>query len=123
MAEETTKVETAHTQEPWRIGRPDQQFTVILNSDGYEVAEWCDQADARRIVAAVNACAGIPTEALERGLIAKFIDLLQRIGHVPPHAHEEFMQISEASYLARGLVNVAEGKETLGEATKRTGNS
>jgi hypothetical protein len=26
-------------------------------------------ANARRIVAAVNACAGIPTEALERGIV------------------------------------------------------
>ena len=29
----------------------------------------CDEANARRICAAVNACAGIPTEALEQGVV------------------------------------------------------
>jgi hypothetical protein len=34
------------------------------------------EANARRIVAAVNACAGIPTEALEQGVIAEMLSAL-----------------------------------------------
>lgn len=56
---------TQHTQEPWHI------FEGTVQSD----TNWtiCDartklknaDANARRIVACVNACAGIPTERLE----------------------------------------------------------
>lgn len=57
-------VTDAHTAEPWRAS---SRFVVARN---YRVTE-CDgpggigKADAARIVACVNACAGIPTEALQ----------------------------------------------------------
>ena len=80
-------MKTEHTPEPWRIGR----FTgpgsyekvretcgamdVVVDTDsGPYVLAGCNinfpddaKANARRIVACVNACAGIPTEALEDG--------------------------------------------------------
>lgn len=37
-----------------------------------------DPGDARRIVAAVNACAGIPTEALEAGALGTLLGLVER---------------------------------------------
>lgn len=64
--------ETKHTPEPWRIecdaadrnvirgGAEEKPTTVIV------VDSWVKEANARRIVAAVNACAGIATETLER---------------------------------------------------------
>lgn len=37
------------------------------------------QANARRIVACVNACAGISTEELERGVIKESMDMVDRL--------------------------------------------
>ena len=64
-----------HTPEPWVF---DQQAEIphVMTPDGYAIVEACpwgsisDQetmsANARRIVACVNACAWIDTEYLER---------------------------------------------------------
>lgn len=63
-----------HTQEPWKLYRNDQS---VGDANGFAV---CDvwprgddgmaseegKANARRIVACVNACEGIPTEDLEQ---------------------------------------------------------
>lgn len=68
--------ETKWSPEPWHVvelGEEDETFHFIhdardksvadvIGNDGVEV----DGANARRIVACVNACAGIPTEALEQ---------------------------------------------------------
>jgi hypothetical protein len=56
-----------HTPEPWvaQLGYAGPVQTVFVSApdrDGFRA--WTD-ADARRIVAAVNACAGIPTKDLE----------------------------------------------------------
>lgn len=73
----------SHTKEPWRIrchtcetpadiGEADDY--TIEGADGTAVAfeprnlDPNRGADARRAVACVNACAGIPTELLEQGL-------------------------------------------------------
>ena len=61
---------THHTPEPWRANAAQAD---IEGPDGEEVAVcYCNDddgsdaiANARRIVACVNACAGIPTEELE----------------------------------------------------------
>lgn len=36
------------------------------------------EADARRIVACVNACEGLPTETLERGALSNLLDTIER---------------------------------------------
>lgn len=55
-----------HTKEPWL-----QYGTAVFlsnNSGGFDLRFCPDaQANARRIVACVNACEGIPTEVLESG--------------------------------------------------------
>lgn len=64
-----------HTKEPWNVGVvlvSGYNATAILDCDGDEVCNMGtsllnEDANATRIVACVNACAGIPTEALERG--------------------------------------------------------
>ena len=82
---------TAHSPEPWHVeplvadhgasiaicNRQQGILAVIppLNEDDEPdertaQRDPCDQANARRIVAAVNACQGIPTDALEQGVVA-----------------------------------------------------
>ena len=56
-----------HTNEPWHVGESDFTGTDILCADEEQIASVEIEANARRIVACVNACAGIPTEALEDG--------------------------------------------------------
>ena len=65
-----------HTAEPWTLVETSESIE-IYGSDGTLVGEVildiypeereADRANARRIVAAVNACAGVPIEALEKG--------------------------------------------------------
>ncbi len=63
-----------HSKEPWGI-EPIGMYTI---RDAAGPIAMCfsarerelDAANVRRIVAAVNACAGIPTEVLEQGIEA-----------------------------------------------------
>ena len=64
-------MKTDHTPEPWRIGTPppngeqtignEKGLMVAVATTGHGVSA---EANARRIVACVNACAGIPDEQL-----------------------------------------------------------
>jgi hypothetical protein len=68
----------AHTPEPWFIDAlADNETQLWIRTLHYPItsipfgkAPDTDKANARRIVAAVNACKGLSTEALERGVIA-----------------------------------------------------
>lgn len=72
-----------HTPEPWKIGaygmvvaRGEHGGIVIADvprTDGDPAAE----ANARRIVACVNAFAGISTEAIEGGVIAELVSCVR----------------------------------------------
>lgn len=82
---------TAHEHlEPWRIASP-EMFARVIDPEGQQVA-YCDSGDAladesraRRIVACVNACIGIPTAQLEAmnaqqiGLLARAYDVCSEI--------------------------------------------
>jgi hypothetical protein len=76
----------AHTPEPWEAVLLQADGVVIrregweLRTDDYDVACAIErgapirkEADARRIAACVNACAGIPTEALQAGALARVL--------------------------------------------------
>lgn len=58
-----------HTKEPWHTGKNHNAERFIYGEDGWAIAE-CVQtkdkmfANASRIVACVNACAGIETDEL-----------------------------------------------------------
>lgn len=57
-----------HQPEPWQFdGRS------ILNASGWTLARTIFEADARRIVAAVNDVLAIPTAALEAGFIREIL--------------------------------------------------
>ena len=63
----------AHTIEPWKVGESHETMETITNAQGAPIARTirgfassltgCD-GNADRIVACVNACAGVPTEQL-----------------------------------------------------------
>ena len=57
-----------HQPEPWSY-----EGRAILNSAGWTLAKTIFEADARRIVAAVNDVLGIPTAALESGFIREIL--------------------------------------------------
>ena len=58
-----------HTAEPWHIRKGsyvwNQQNEIIVSAEHDNGAVGEDEANARRIVACVNACAGIETTELE----------------------------------------------------------
>lgn len=60
-----------HTPGPWSVAKGDGYFVVETRTAGIKFiaqgeSEAGDLANARRIVACVNACEGLTTEALER---------------------------------------------------------
>ena len=57
-----------HQPEPWSY-----EGRAILNSAGWTLAKTIFEADARRIVAAINDVLGIPTAALEAGFIREIL--------------------------------------------------
>lgn len=61
--------ETKHTAEPWKVCRKDGFLhieAVVVKPDIYcDISTSLELDNARRIVACVNACAGIPNEVLE----------------------------------------------------------
>jgi hypothetical protein len=93
-----TKQAAAHSPEPWHIeplqadnggsvaicNKQQGILAVIppLNEDDEPDAataqrDPCDEANARRIVAAVNACEGIGTQALEQGVVSELVEALE----------------------------------------------
>ena len=76
-----TRPATAHTPEPWYVQPSDYLGGLLIKPIPGQVVAQCDhvpemETNARRICAAVNACQGISTEALEHGIIAKLRHLI-----------------------------------------------
>ena len=82
-----------HTPGPWRVVEKGQGWGdswreiwagnhAVVRADGYYSSKYdgyefgvaISEPNARRIVACVNACDGIPTEALEAGVVRKLIE-------------------------------------------------
>jgi hypothetical protein len=68
----------SHTKEPWMAWRDGSDRNLVGPSTNYTVAQCFHtpevdscEANARRIVACVNACAGMPTDVLEDKSILK----------------------------------------------------
>lgn len=62
-----------HSKTPWKIGAMESGQAAIDSADGNEVTGFIDMEDARRILACVNACAGILTEKLEGKSIEEYV--------------------------------------------------
>lgn len=94
----TTERATTHTPEPWREGIPGTVVAdipieggpggvngadAVAYYGGNLIGESMTVANARRIVACVNACAGVPTDMLKPGLVREMAEELERaVEHV-----------------------------------------
>lgn len=73
-----------YTQELWKVEEwysdCGSRVRGIISADGTEVLGERNpsEADAHRIVAAVNACEGISTEALEAGVVKQLLEALRK---------------------------------------------
>ena len=56
-------MKTEHTPEPWSLGEDNDGWYV--EKDGLQIAHGLTEEDARRIVACVNACAGMTNEQID----------------------------------------------------------
>ena len=75
-----------HQPEPWT-----QDGRYILDASGWTLASTRFPADARRIVAAINAVQGIPTDALESWVV----NVVGEIGGSQPVSVENDRRVAE----------------------------
>ncbi len=72
-----------HSPEPWKLIRDyfieDIEGTSVVDEDGI-----VQPADARRIVACVNACVDIETADLEKMPPRFLVELLVKLGEITP---------------------------------------
>jgi len=101
--------QTQHTPEPWRYvddSTPADkelglgQYCIETADGAFDVASLLNsEADARRICAAVNACQGISTEALEQGAVKQLVQAIDGLLAFIGHAHDD----KPAVYIARAV--------------------
>lgn len=91
MNSNISKDTTEHTPEPWESDliyvvapcpngvHPDIYIAEIAHEDSESriASPKQQKANLRRIVACVNACQGIPTEALEQGMIKELLKSME----------------------------------------------
>ena len=75
-----------HTKEPWRVHLLDRRTMIASDAENGYLAETrhihsgdIEEINAKRIVACVNACAGITNEALENGIVLDSVKLHEAI--------------------------------------------
>ncbi len=97
--------EHEHTKEPWkRANGTYVEDTAIEDSEGWRLACDVDPKNARRIVACVNACAGLSTEALESGALAELLETAKRALNVATtHLPEDRVTVLAAIMLLAKL--------------------
>ena len=121
---------SAHTKEPWTLGKVLNGYRWInaVGHNGLAQVVWQmdddavlgekspeQEANAHRIVASVNACAGIPTEALEAGVIAELVEALEaavpEIDVMAGWVHDESIRgrYLEIAARARAILTKAKG--------------
>lgn len=78
--------QSKHTQEPWVVYGAVNKGRICIDGhhgEGIAVTEprgyFESNANARRIVVAVNGCKGISTEALEKGVVKELLDVAKDI--------------------------------------------
>lgn len=113
-----------HTPEPWYFGRTAADKRLILGGSRrryvatvqiYQIPrqmgihdELEREGNGRRIVAAVNACAVIPTEALEGGVVRDLLEIIARALPVIENIPLDFYRCDEcASWMQDARAAVA----------------
>ncbi len=79
---------SAHTKEPWRAEPySDPQWAIFYGERGLRVialtSQGNDEANAKRIVACVNACAGLPTVLLAEQRVADLLAQVHALATAP----------------------------------------
>lgn len=90
----------SHAKNPWQIFDnkmwSTEGYVSILAADGLPIIDAAEIEDARRIVACVNACEGVPTEKLESGGVGSCLQVMreqeaeiERLKLTPPDKRED----------------------------------
>lgn len=106
----------SHSPEPWTTtneGDVMGQANRLVSSDDTGVGRTITEADARRIAACVNACAGIPTEELERRG--------QKAGDTS--IAYEMLRIASDFYAGGGLAAIPHGARVKPQITVEIGST
>jgi hypothetical protein len=113
-----------HTPEPWYVQPSDYPGGLLIKPIPGQVVAQCDQvpemeANARRIVAAVNACEGISTESLEKGVVRELLEALgaQEMAEWDAEASRRKGYFDRARELRRAALAVARGVPEAGAMT------
>lgn len=116
----TEEKKAGHTPGPWQVNShaveqdTDQMGYVICYLETHDDRSESEQkANARRIVAAVNACESIPTEALERGVVGEMREALEmlekQVKHIPGQCYVDHIGCVCGKGIARRLIRKAKG--------------
>lgn len=110
----TTERTVQHTPEPWREGIPGTVVAdmpieggpggvngadAVAYYGGNLIGESMTVANARRIVACVNACSDVPTDMLKPGLVRELVEALEQ-------AVEQVRGLADRTSCACGLGEV-----------------
>lgn len=116
----------AHTPTPWYIDGDLEIRAPDILDDGTNQEPWVvaqvamgcgfpdcnDVANARRIVASVNALSNIPVEAIESGVVAELVEALhtirdgnQRPGHVAYLSKDSMARIADVALAKVGCAS------------------
>lgn len=95
-----------HTTEPWHVCEPTEALHAvraeagrIVADVGYSDTDAQNRMNARRIVACVNACAGVTTEELEQGgFVTGLIERLEEKERQRDALQEELENIATAEW-------------------------
>ena len=107
---------SGHTQGPWKLGAryPESHWIDVVSQTDERGLPFVsckhhdEEANARRIVAAVNATADIPVEALEAGVVAKLVEALEWLeGYLRDTPHHN----APAAANARSALALARGEQ------------
>lgn len=82
------------TKEPWIVEYMGSDESDVVGASGVSIICGMSDANARRIVACVNACAGIPTDALDGGS-DEYADLSLMIGTLSDQRDELLAALKE----------------------------
>jgi hypothetical protein len=101
-----SKPAAPHTPEPWRVdGLADNQTQLWVWTPDRPIANIrlgndpdTDRANARRIVAAVNACKGLPVQALEEGVVTDMLAALREAQEEIEYWHADMLTEEEANH-------------------------
>lgn len=88
-----------YSEREWDIGVGAEQDPASPN-----IAAGLSEPNSRRVVAAVNACAGIPTEALESGALATALERVAEARRIGRYVDDPAWDAVDAALRALGVL-------------------